>query len=91
MIAIGVLAVLLAVGRGEAGVGLGLAMIVGPAVGYFLARVARIEGGLDEPSAAERTLGTVAMTVLSVTAAIAVAAVLAVLGYALVVRLLGPP
>src|SRR5690606_31839925 len=57
MIVIAVLAVGFAVGQGKASLLLGLVMLVGPSVGYLVARARRVERGGERPSAVERTLG----------------------------------
>jgi hypothetical protein len=80
MIVIAVLAVGFAVGQGQASLLLGLAMLVGPSVGYLGARARRVERGGEHPSAVERTLGDVAATILLAT--VAAAALAAVVGIA---------
>ncbi|WP_169977734.1 hypothetical protein [Tautonia rosea] len=74
MIGVAVVAVFLAVGQGRAGMAVGLLLIVGPSVGYLIARVLRVSRGVDEPSTLERTCGEVAATILTITVAAAVLA-----------------
>jgi hypothetical protein len=80
MLGVAVVAVFLAVGQGRAGVPIGLALIVGPSVGYLVARVRRISRGEEEPSGAERVLGELAATILAISASAAVLAALVLLG-----------
>ena len=87
MVAVAVIAVFFAVGRGQAGIVVGLAMVVGPAAGYLIARARRVDRGIDRPSAIERALGDVAATILGVTVAAAAVAATAIV----VAGLLRPP
>ncbi|WP_152052580.1 hypothetical protein [Tautonia marina] len=74
MIGVAVVAVFLAVGQGRAGMVVGLALIVGPSVGYLIARVLRVNRGDDEPTPLERTFGEIAATILAITVAAAILA-----------------
>lgn len=74
MIGVAVVAVFLAVGQGRAGMAVGLLLIVGPSVGYLIARVLRVNRGGDEPTALEQTFGEIAATILTITVAAAILA-----------------
>ncbi|MEW4566913.1 hypothetical protein AB1L88_03510 [Tautonia sp. JC769] len=80
MIGVAVVAVFLAVGQGRAGMAVGLALIVGPSLGYLIARVRRVGRGDEEPSPLERASGEIAATILTLSVAAAVLAAAVLLG-----------
>jgi hypothetical protein len=79
MIGVAVVAVFLAVGQGRAGMAVGLTLIVGPSVGYLIARVRRVGRGDDEPSPLERSSGELAATILTLSVAAAILAAVVLL------------